>query len=489
MRDTEIVQAIVAGDAEGLAEAYRRYADRVFDYCARMLNDRDAAADAVHDTFIILQERSARLRDPEALRPWLYAVARSRCLRLLRDRRRSTPLDEVAEMHDETLEPPESGPRREDLRTLVSSALAALNPREREVIHLLLRHELSGAELAEVLGVPTKQAHAVASTARAQLKRALDTVVLARTRGQDCEELRALLAPWDGELTPLWRKRISRHIDACETCNEERRRLMSPAALLGAAPLLVAPPWVYESMLATSSDPAHADHRSALAEAAGPSRADGFPRPSATTVASLRASSAVTVVLAVLAASLVLGLPGAAAPAASSASDSPAPSEPSQEPEVGGPEVRPTPEPSGGASAAEPAGTDPTATQGAGESVLLWTQGADVTGPGCVSDWVLQVTAGGGPQARSGIVRTHGEQPAEVAMESGGSGTWHASVGGLPVGVPVAWSVTLTDAGGATHTSATYETSRPACAEQPDQPEEPNISPSGGQEDSPPPID
>jgi hypothetical protein len=47
------------------------------------------------------------------------------------------------------------------------------------------------------------------------------------------------------------RKRISRHIEACDVCDEERQRLVTPAALLGAAPVFIpAPEWLREATLA-----------------------------------------------------------------------------------------------------------------------------------------------------------------------------------------------------------------------------------------------
>ena len=57
--------------------------------------------------------------------------------------------------------------------------------------------------------------------------------MVARTGRRDCPQLDALLTGWDGALTPLLRKRIARHIDECEICTARRRRLVTPAALLG----------------------------------------------------------------------------------------------------------------------------------------------------------------------------------------------------------------------------------------------------------------
>src|SRR3974390_369372 len=96
MRDGEVVAAIVAGDPDGLAEAYDRYASPLYTYCRSLLHEPADAADAGKDAFVIAATRLADLRDPNRLRPWLYAVARNECHRRLRARAAqvSTPIDE-----------------------------------------------------------------------------------------------------------------------------------------------------------------------------------------------------------------------------------------------------------------------------------------------------------------------------------------------------------------------------------------------------------
>ena len=86
MQDRELVAAIVAGDPDGLAEAYDRYAAPLYTYCRFMLPDPHppgGAADAVADTFIIATAKLQGLRDPDQLGSWLHAVARNECLRRL----------------------------------------------------------------------------------------------------------------------------------------------------------------------------------------------------------------------------------------------------------------------------------------------------------------------------------------------------------------------------------------------------------------------
>src|SRR6266516_2634321 len=97
--DAELVAGVLAGDREAFADVYDRYADRLFDFCMSVLRDRQDAEDAVQDTFVLVAQRLGQLNDPERLRPWLYAVARSVALRRVRARQRVV-LDEVGDMAD-----------------------------------------------------------------------------------------------------------------------------------------------------------------------------------------------------------------------------------------------------------------------------------------------------------------------------------------------------------------------------------------------------
>ncbi|MGI8448641.1 MAG: hypothetical protein ACR2MP_15985 [Streptosporangiaceae bacterium] len=54
-----------------------------------------------------------------------------------------------------------------ELRELAWSALGGLDPGEGEIVGLSLRHEFYGADLADALGVPRNQVHALTTRARA----------------------------------------------------------------------------------------------------------------------------------------------------------------------------------------------------------------------------------------------------------------------------------------------------------------------------------
>jgi RNA polymerase sigma factor (sigma-70 family) len=281
MHDREIVAAIVAGDPAGLAAAYDRYAAALHTYCRSLLAEPADAADAVQDTFLVAAAKLDGLREPDRLRPWLYAVARNECHRRLRARARTVDLDEAGEMTDEAAADVGYAAERADLRSLVRAAIAGLNPGEREVIELSLRHELEGPDLAGALGVPVNQAHALASRARGQLERSLGALLVARSGREECPELNEILAGWDGDFTVLLRKRVSRHIEHCAVCGKRKSRELSPAMLLSALPVFILPPGLREQVLRLVSDtrPEVVRYREHVAHEAEPLCRSGFPVP------------------------------------------------------------------------------------------------------------------------------------------------------------------------------------------------------------------
>ena len=278
MHDRDIVAAIVAGDPAGLAAAYDTYAQALHAYCRTLLAEPADAADAVQDSFVIAAAKLEQLRDWDRLRPWLYAVARNECYRRLRSYARQAELDEAGEMTDATADVGGPAERRE-LQALMLAALDGLNPGDREIIELNLRHELDGADLADALGVPANQAHALASRARAQLERSLGALLVARTGRRQCAELDQLLAGWDGELTVLLRKRVARHIENCDICGSRKRRELSPAMLLSILPLAVVPPGLRQQVLRLVSDNSldAVRYRGHVAARAEPFTHSGFP--------------------------------------------------------------------------------------------------------------------------------------------------------------------------------------------------------------------
>ena len=240
--DAELVARVLTADREAFATVYDRYGSRLYDFAYSMLRHREDAADAVADSFVLFAERLVQLRDPDRLRPWLYAIVRSECLRRLKARTRIAFGDEeqLIEMADDDLSP-EQAAEQGALRQLVWDASAGLADRDRALLDLHLRQGLEGAELGEAMGVSASNAYVMLNRLRAQVDRSLGALLIARLGRDDCDDLATLLADWDGGFSPLVRKRVARHVDQCDVCSERRRRMVSPWALLAGVPMFAAP--------------------------------------------------------------------------------------------------------------------------------------------------------------------------------------------------------------------------------------------------------
>ncbi len=162
---------------------------------------------------------------------------------------------------------PTADPGEDELRSLIYSVLAGLRPREREVVELSFRHDLSDDELAIALGVPRSRAHALATRARKQLEQALRALHVVLTRRDACPALGTLLADWDGQLTEHTRDLVIWHIEECPACTQHRWGALRPAAFSRLLPLAPLPPELREQTIraCTSTADAAVAHRRKLA--------------------------------------------------------------------------------------------------------------------------------------------------------------------------------------------------------------------------------
>jgi RNA polymerase sigma factor (sigma-70 family) len=240
--DAELVAGVLAGDREAFAAVYDRYGDRLFDFAHSMLRQREDAEDAVADSFVLVAERLGQLREPDRLRPWLYAIVRSESLRRLKARKRVAygGEEQLVDMADTSMTP-DAEAEQAMLRDLVWDASAGLADRDRAMLDLHLRQGLEGADLGEAMGVTASNAYVMLNRLKGQVERALGALLIARLGRDDCDDLDDILVDWDGRFSPLVRKRVARHVDDCDVCSDRRRRMVSPLTLLTGVPLVAAP--------------------------------------------------------------------------------------------------------------------------------------------------------------------------------------------------------------------------------------------------------
>jgi RNA polymerase sigma-70 factor, ECF subfamily len=130
---------------------YDRYLDRIFGYCYRRLQTREAAEDATSQTFLKALAAISRFR-PESgsFRGWLFTIAHRVVIDSYRREKPTAPLDGVVDLRG-----PDAGPEGRVLIGETSHelyALVALLPDEQANLIELRLAGLTDREIAEVLG-------------------------------------------------------------------------------------------------------------------------------------------------------------------------------------------------------------------------------------------------------------------------------------------------------------------------------------------------
>ena len=234
-----IVEGLRAGTNEGLAAFYDLYADKLYDFARRQLRDASLAADVVHDTVLIVRGRIGQLRDDSKFRAWVYAIVRNEVRAKARARSRLVREEYAPE---QSVDPDFAGDHdRRELASLVDEAVAGLTEREQEVFHLFARQSLSTDEIAASLELTFANAQKLVQRVRDRIARSAGALLVARQGRKECNDLNVLLVDWDGTFSPLWRKRIARHVDECATCERRRAVFLQPGGAVMAAPFLAAP--------------------------------------------------------------------------------------------------------------------------------------------------------------------------------------------------------------------------------------------------------
>lgn len=125
----------------------------LFYYVMKLLGDEDAALDVLQEVWLKVFRGISALRVPEALRAWLYRVARGTALNHLRDDDARSwaeePIDEAGGH-----QPDEAAGIASEHALQVHEALDRIDRRYREVLVLLFLEGLSVSEIAAVVDIP-----------------------------------------------------------------------------------------------------------------------------------------------------------------------------------------------------------------------------------------------------------------------------------------------------------------------------------------------
>ncbi|XVV10035.1 sigma-70 family RNA polymerase sigma factor [Actinoplanes sp. CA-131856] len=246
----ELVTAARNGDGRALQRLIADHLPLVYNLVSAAMDDPADVDDVVQDTMLRAVRELPGLRAPGSFRAWLAVIA-VRQVGTHRQQRRAAgrrlrPLVEAAGRADPGAEIEDVTALRGELsdqRRQVAEATRWLDPDDRRLLSLWWQEvagRLSRAELAEAAGVSVAHAGVRVQRTREQLDLAR-AVVAALAARPGCSRLAAETADWDGRPSPLWRKRIARHVRGCRACTAAGDGQLPADKLLATLPTLAVP--------------------------------------------------------------------------------------------------------------------------------------------------------------------------------------------------------------------------------------------------------
>lgn len=181
--ETKLIKAAQRGDLEAFNLLILRYQNLLFGIALRLLNDEDAAADAVQEALISAFRRFDTFRG-DSLRSWLARVVVNACYDEIRKKRRqhSMPLEQFNAEGDEIetsywLVDPQADPEVQyessELESAIQKSINKLPAIYRLVLVLVDVEGLSYEEAASAAGVPVGTVKSRLARARLQMQKSL----------------------------------------------------------------------------------------------------------------------------------------------------------------------------------------------------------------------------------------------------------------------------------------------------------------------------
>jgi RNA polymerase sigma factor (sigma-70 family) len=215
-----------AGNPGAFEAIVDRYQGRLLGFCRQMLGSTEDAEDVLQEVFV--NAYRAMLADEREinLRPWLYRIARNRCLNHLRK-----PTADAQESMDmvptvEAASTAEKVHNREEFRQLLTD-VSKLPETQRSALLLREMDAMSYEEIAQAMETSVPSVKSLLVRARISLAEA------SQARQLTCGEVRIDLAEAAEGLRKLSGP-VRRHVRDCEECADFRSQLRSNDKVLAA---------------------------------------------------------------------------------------------------------------------------------------------------------------------------------------------------------------------------------------------------------------
>jgi RNA polymerase sigma factor (sigma-70 family) len=233
--DEKLVALTRRGHEHAFDTLVERYQSRLLGFCRQMLRSTEDAEDVLQEVFVAAYKAMVADERPIAVRPWLYRIARNRCLNHLRKPTADGQDTMDTHPHMNGVTTHERVQNREEFRSLLSD-VGQLPETQRSALLLREIDAMSYEEIAKAMDTTVPGVKSLLVRARIALAES------SQARQLTCDEVRIELAEAAEGLAKV-QGPARRHIKGCDACRAFRTQLRSDtkalAAIFPAGPLLI----------------------------------------------------------------------------------------------------------------------------------------------------------------------------------------------------------------------------------------------------------
>lgn len=175
---SRLISRCLAGDESAIETLVRQHETGVFRLALSVVGDAAEANEITQETFISALRSLASYQEKKTFKAWLYTIALNHSRSHLRKRkareRLSNVLASILQVDVQKQAAPEEAVIRNETEAILWESLNSLDERFRIVVVLRYFHELSIAEISDILAVNEGTIHSRLYTARERLRDALE---------------------------------------------------------------------------------------------------------------------------------------------------------------------------------------------------------------------------------------------------------------------------------------------------------------------------
>jgi RNA polymerase sigma-70 factor (ECF subfamily) len=176
-RPSRLISECIAGNDEAITMLVRQYETGVFRLALSIVGDQAEANEITQETFIAALRGLPSYQEQHSFKAWLYKIALNHSRNHLRKRkvleRLRTTLTSIFQVEKQNQVLPEEAAIENEKDAAIWKSLNELDERYRTVMILRYFHELSIAEISEILSVNEGTIHSRLYSAREKLRNAL----------------------------------------------------------------------------------------------------------------------------------------------------------------------------------------------------------------------------------------------------------------------------------------------------------------------------